>query len=467
MKATFLTSLSRTVRNHYSTQLSPTSKLSRIGLTLALAATCLFGLAVSTSAQNSGEPMIAPERGFTIAPNVQTAIVLKALPDSECSLHPEGVSDPAQTMKLYANADGYVRVHVSARQESQEDARMQLDCAAAGTVTTYPLHLRAGSSPTEDMPAPLTAMPIPEGSRVLPALAAEDAQQLSDEEVIDRGYLPRPDAVASPEEYAVWLDLVSRPITLIPSHSVNRSDIFHTTRPVEAGSESSANWSGYEAHHAKRSYMAVEGEWSVPFIYSCELNYTTYSSTWVGLDGDGTKDLVQDGTEQDCADLGGFLFFSYSTWTELLPNQPTEQGAGLSINPGDDIVAQVWIGDSKGRVRQNGTDGWFAIFNKTQSQAVQISTPLSGTYFNGSEAEWIMERPTVGGVLSELSDYGFDTITNARAETTKSKWKTYDNIQNRHIMMYEQYNPQPDNNLLSNPGPNGSGAMYFDWFNFH
>jgi Peptidase A4 family len=468
MKATFSTSLSGAVRNNNSTQLSPTSKLSRIGLTLTLAATFLCGLAVSTSAQNSDLSRIAPERDFTIAPNVQTAIVLKAQPDAECSLHTEGVSDPAaDTMKLYANADGYVRVHVSARQESQEDARMQLDCAAAGTVTTYPLHLRAGSSPTEDMPAPQSAMPTPRGSRVLPALTEEDARLLSDEELLGRGYLPRPDAVSSPDKYAVWLDLVSRPITLIPPHSVSRSDIFHTTRPVEAGSKSYANWSGYEAHHAKRSYMAVEGEWSVPFIYSCESGYTTYSATWVGLDGDGTTDLVQDGTEQDCTDLGGFLFFSYSTWTELLPNQPTEQGAGLSINPGDDIVAQAWIGDSKGRVRQNGAYGWFAIFNKTQSQAVQISTPLSGTYFNGSEAEWIMERPTVGGVLSELSDYGFDTITNARAETTKSKWKTYDNIQNRHIVMYEQYNPQPDNNLLSNPGPNGSGAMYFNWFNFH
>ena len=39
MKATFLTSLSGAVRNNNSTQLSPTSKLSRIGLTLALAAT--------------------------------------------------------------------------------------------------------------------------------------------------------------------------------------------------------------------------------------------------------------------------------------------------------------------------------------------------------------------------------------------------------------------------------------------
>lgn len=468
MKVTFSTSSSGAVRNNNSTQLSPTSKLSRIGLNLTLAATFLCGLAISTSAQNSGVHSIAPERGFTIAPNVQTLIVLEAQPNAECSLHTEGVSEPAaDTMKLYSNADGYVRVHVSARQESQEDARMQLDCAAAGKVTTYPLHLRAGSSPTEDMPAPQTAMPTPRGSRVLPALKEEDARLLSDEELLGRGYLPRPDNVSSPDKYAVWLDLVSRPITLIPPHSVSRSDIFHGTRAVEAGNEYGPNWSGYEAHGKKRSYMAVEGEWGVPFIYSCESGYTTYSSFWVGLDGDSTKDLVQAGTEQDCTDLGGFLFFGYSTWTELLPNQPTEQGAGLSINPGDVVFVEVWIGDSTGHIKQNGAYGWFAMTNRTQSQAVRISTPLSGTYFNGSEAEWIMERPTVGGVYSELSDYSFATMTQAYALTSKVVWKAYNKIQNRHLMMYEQYNPQPDNNLLSNPGPFGTAAMYFDWFNFH
>src|ERR1039458_2112950 len=151
---------------------------------------------------------------------------------------------------------------------------------------------------------------------------------------------------------------------------------------------------------------------------------------------------------------------SYSTWTELLPNQPTQQGAGLSVNPGDDIQVEVWIGDGSGPPNQNGIYGSFRLTDVTQSQSVRINTPLSGTHFNGSEAEWIMERPTVGGVYSELSDYSFATMTNATACTTTSKWKNYNAIQNRHIMMYEEYNPQPDNNLLSNPGEYGTGAMY-------
>ena len=64
MKATFLTSLSGAVRNNYSPQLSPTSKLSRIGLTLALAATYLFGLSLMTAAQTL--PLAGPNRPATV-----------------------------------------------------------------------------------------------------------------------------------------------------------------------------------------------------------------------------------------------------------------------------------------------------------------------------------------------------------------------------------------------------------------
>jgi len=451
------------------TQLSHTSKLSRIGLTLTLTATLLCGLAVSTSAQNSDVAVvvakIARERGFTIAPNVQTPIVLKTRPDAACDLHAEGVSDKAQTLRFYANVDGYLKIHASARQESQE-ARVQMDCTENGKVVRYPLHLRASSSPTDDMPTPRSVMPTPKGSRVLPALTEGEAQQLSDEELLGRGYLPRPDAVSSPDDYALWLDRVSRPITLIPPHSVSRSDISHSGN-VQAGAYSSTNWSGYEAHGAKRSYDGVQGEWNVPPIGLAEPGYTTYSSMWVGLDGDGTSDLVQAGSEQDAIEIFGILIASYSTWTELLPNQPTEQGSGLGVNSGDDLLVSVFIGDSTGHRKPNGAYGWFSLWDFTSSQAVLVSTALSGTYFKGSEAEWIMERPLVSGVYSELSAYLLAFMHNAGATTTTNIYKHYDKIQNRQITMYENYNPQPDNNLLSTVGPFGADKMEFTWFNFH
>jgi hypothetical protein len=394
-------------------------------------------------------------------------MVFKTQPDAACDLHAEGMSDAAHSMRLYANADGYVRVHVSAKQETQEDARVQLDCTSGGKVTAYPLRLRAASSVSDDMPAPQSSVPALKGSRVLPALTDADAQLLTDQNLIARGYPIRPDAVASPDTYAKWLDLVARPITLLPSHSVSRSDISHHQQDVQAGLEKGPNWSGYEAHGKKRTYMAVQGEWNVPQIVFGESGYTTYSAFWVGLDGDGLSDLVQAGTEQDYVDIWPFSFASYSAWTELLPNQPTEQDVSLSPNPGDDIFVSVWIGDSSGFVKQNGGYGWFYLYDKTQGQAVQIATSLSGTYFNGEEAEWIMERPTVGGTYAELSGYVITLMANAYALPTKGAWKESSKAANRQLYMYNQDINHPDNDLLSISSVAGPNAMFFNWVNFH
>lgn len=192
-------------------------------------------------AQNPPVPQIAAEQGFTIPANVQTPIVLQTQPDAACDLHAAGVSDTAHTLRFYANGDGYVKFHALAKQESQEDGQLQLDCAVAGNVTSYPIRLRAASSPTDSMPAPRTVVPRPKGSKVLPGLTAEEGQQLSDDDLRTRGYPTRPDAAALPDQYARWLDHVSRPLTVLPPHSVSRSDISHGVRNVQEGAGTAPN----------------------------------------------------------------------------------------------------------------------------------------------------------------------------------------------------------------------------------
>jgi hypothetical protein len=443
--------------------------LSRIGTSLTLMAISLGGLAVSALAQNSAAPAIALEKGFTIPANVQTPIVLQTSPDAACDLHAVGVTDAAHTMRIYANADGYVRVHAMPTQESQPDVRVQLDCTTGGAVTTYPVHLHAGSSPTADMPAPQTSVPVPQGAQVLPGLTENDAQQLSDQDLITRGYPKRPDAVASPAKYSKWLDLVARPITLLPPHSVSRSDISHApiNVNVQNGTDNNANWSGYELQGKADSYVWVNGEWNVPSITIGESGNITYSSMWVGLDGNGTSDLVQAGTEQDYVDIALFQFASYSAWTELLPNQPTSQGVSLSINPGDDIDVGVWVGDSNTITDFHGGYGWFYLQNKTQGQAVRISTPLSGTHFGGSEAEWVLERPTVSGSYAELSCYIIAIMTNAYASPVVGPTIPANPASNLQLIMYNRDNNHPDNNLLSSSLPGGTETIFFMWHNFH
>jgi hypothetical protein len=369
----------------------------------------LASLLTLTSTAALADTSVQPEQGFTIPLNARTPIVLKTAPDAACDLHAQGAS--AHSLKLYANGDGYVKVQVTPSQDSQADARLQLDCTAAGQVATYPLRLRTGASPTADMPAPQSVMPTPQGSQILPALTAADAQQLSDADLMRLGYATRPDVVASPEAYAKWLDHVSQPLTLLPAHLVSHANIRHQPIGVQASTESQddPNWSGYVADYGGRSYEAVHGEWNVPEVVANDPGNSTSSALWVGLDGySGYNDLAQAGTEQDSSLFYGIGYVAgYSAWTELLPNQPTEQGVSLSPNPGDEMEVEVWIGAQGGAVNQNGQYANASIIDWTQHNSVLISTPLSGTYFYGATAEWIMERPFNNGYngYTLLSDF--------------------------------------------------------------
>lgn len=435
----------------------------------ACAAIVLGGLAAPAPGQNRVLPRAVPERHFTLAPSVYTPMVLKTEPDAECSLHRVGDFDAAHSMKLYANGDGYVRVHLTAKPDSQ-DNYLQLDCVTADAVTVHPIHLRTGSSPTEDMPEPDASMPTPRGAQVLAALTEETARQLSDSEVIRLGYPPRPDATQAPALYSAWLDVVCRPMTLLPPNRVSHTDVSHQRPGIEEGTaESSGNWSGFELRNAPFTYVNVSANWRVPAITSGEYGKKTYSALWVGLDGDPNgdklagRDLVQDGTESDASDFGGILATNYYAWTELVPTQPLSVPQ-FTVNWGDEIFAHVWVGDSSGHVSLYGLYYWFYIGDVTQRQAVQFSMPYSSTDpFTGSEAEWIMERPTlVSGTLSNLSNYGFASIQNAAVLNVTTGKYIQPSAASRQITMYDSAN-----NVLSSATALGAGAIQFQWFRFH
>ena len=220
---------------------------SRTGLIVVLTATLLCGLAVSASAQNPAVLEIASEQGFTVPANVETPIVLKTKPDAVCDLHNEEFNDRAHSLRLYANSDGYVRVHTTLKKVAGEDAgRVLLDCTADGKITRYPLHLRGADSPTADMPAPQAEVPVPTGSIVLPALTEEEAQRLSDAELKSLGYPMRPDAAKSPRMYTKWLNRVSRHLTMLPSKQVP-TDISYQMQNEKAtyGPVQNSHWCGY------------------------------------------------------------------------------------------------------------------------------------------------------------------------------------------------------------------------------
>ena len=93
-------------------------------------------------------------------------------------------------------------------------------------------------------------------------------------------------------------------------------------RPALSGTSASANWAGYEDTGAGAQFSEVSADWTVPAV-----QVGTYgdSSTWVGIDGTSTSDLIQAGTDQSWSPNGAV----YYAWYELLPGPFRRTGPGL------------------------------------------------------------------------------------------------------------------------------------------
>jgi hypothetical protein len=428
-------------------------------------------------AQNEFTSQTATPVRLTVAPTASSVVTMKTLPNAACVLHAEGTNDSKHSLKIFADDEGTVRFHVNPSAESEQSARFAVDCTAEGKSSTFPLELRPSSTPTIDMPAPAVDVAKPRaGAAVRPALTKADALSLSADELIQRGYPVRPDAQEAPKAFATWLKAVTRPATYVSSRQVPHPDITHV-KPVSGSNfETTGNWSGFELRGAANSYDLVMGEWYVPTVHY-ETNRHVYSAFWIGLDGDGTSDLWQAGTEQEITDIVifgiHFDFTNYYAWTEFLPPQSTEQVLpNFSVNPGDLMFSEVWVGNAGQSPSLSGSYAIAFVEDITRNEYTTVyvcrGLTLFGACFNigqtnvgGSEAEWIMERPTVGGSLPDLANYNYTYMYDAYALKTNGSWMNYDGANNQQIFMYN------GSDLLSGAYSSNSSTILFYWFNFH
>ncbi|NUR27829.1 MAG: hypothetical protein HOV83_18625 [Catenulispora sp.] len=164
------------------------------------------------------------------------------------------------------------------------------------------------------------------------------------------------------------------------------SHVFHST---------SSNWSGYAA--TGRTYTKVSATWTQPAV-SCG-SATTYSSFWVGLDGDGSNSVEQTGTEADCS--GGRAV--YSSWYEMYPKYPVN--FSNPVSPGDVFQASVTYSGS-GKfvlVLTDKTKGWSHTINATLNNPALAS------------AEVIAEAPSSSSGVLPLSNFGTVNFSNSSA----------------------------------------------------
>ncbi|MGA2524405.1 MAG: G1 family glutamic endopeptidase [Candidatus Bathyarchaeia archaeon] len=167
------------------------------------------------------------------------------------------------------------------------------------------------------------------------------------------------------------------------------------------------NWAGYEVssdlQNPQPVVTGVNASWVVPTVTTSVNN--TYSAIWIGVGGQFNNDtsLIQCGTEQDSRD--GFA--RYYAWYEILPHNAINIPAYIiTVSSGDQMQASIQLA--------NGTINQWVInvTDITTSNSFQTTV-----FYNSSQltAEWIIERPTVDNVISQLTNFGNVTFTSCNA----------------------------------------------------
>lgn len=159
----------------------------------------------------------------------------------------------------------------------------------------------------------------------------------------------------------------------------------------EFGSSSSLNWAGYAVLASPGSVYSVNGSWTVPNVSPSK--GSTYVAFWVGIDGYNSNTVEQTGILVQSQ--SGKV--SYSAWYEFYPSPPVYAPSSDVVKPGDLIVAWV-VYNSDGTfttVIKDLTENWIFI-----SPATVVSNAQRNS------AEWIVERPAIGGSLTKLANFG-------------------------------------------------------------
>ncbi len=257
---------------------------------------------------------------------------------------------------------------------------------------------------------------LPNGAKVTKFIlppAGFDPLKADDKTLLQHGLPLRP---ADPKALERWKAALSRPIHYVEPEFLLMPNKTHGPRLKAAvgGAETSNNWSGAVVYAPSGStFKWVEGNWNVPDPFPAAADGTWYySSSWIGIDGDGSPDVCQAGVECEAVTAGGVTTKNVYAWWEWYPlaevkitNFPVAAGDMLScvICATSTTTASVYF--------SNNSNGAGTSF--------QITAP-SGTTLKGNCAEWVVEAPTVGGSLAKLARYGEVYFDNANSETSAS-----------------------------------------------
>jgi hypothetical protein len=298
--------------------------------------------------------------------------------------------------------------------------KSQCYALAAMLVLAAPLSLLA-QSPRSLQPNE-HALNLPGATTIDAPPTGFDPIAASDQDLAYYGFPPRPNQVDQPKAYSTWVKAMTHSKTRV-SPSLEQTAVFHgpanvqkNVNPTAVESNAgqmpqpsntmySSNWSGYvdfsgASSYGSASYYYIVNDMIVPVAeqaFGACTGGWDWGSEWNGIDGWGSGDVLQAGVEFDAYCSGSTRSSYYSAWYEWYPYGEVRISS-LPVAPGDEVFVEVW--------HTSSTQGYAYLVNDTTNQSVEVGfTAYPGYPLVGNSAEWVVERPTVGGSLSTLTNY--------------------------------------------------------------
>ena len=150
------------------------------------------------------------------------------------------------------------------------------------------------------------------------------------------------------------------------------------------GRGTSTNWSGYAINGSGATRVA--GTWRQPKA-SCSPGENSWSSPWVGIDGNTSGTVEQIGTDTDCS-TGRPLYYA---WYEMYPKPLVP--INIPVRPGDTFTGEVTY-----------AAGTFRLKLTNVSTGNSFTTTQTSKKARRTSVEWVMEGPSNGFLTN------FDTV---------------------------------------------------------
>ena len=220
---------------------------------------------------------------------------------------------------------------------------------------------------------------------------------------------------------------IHHPIPTVPlSNTTTTSNTTFTTNNI---------WSGYLADSSYNEWNGVSGEYFQPAYHYTPVS-PTYESSWVGLGGYGSPNLLQCGTHMDSSG-------SYYAWFEAIVNNsgPEVTLPSVVVHPGDLIKDYVYYNSSNGETNFVVTD----YSDNTSGGSVGGTS----AYYDGTHAEFIDESASFSGSQG-LSNFQTISWSDSQVHSIYNYWNPIGALTNTALSMSGSHGNTTIGSLSSN-----------------